>query len=131
MQLMPITADRFGIKDYLNPRQNIEGGIRFLNWLDKQFLESVPDSLERIKFVIASYNIGLGHVMDAQRLAEKYGRRTDIWDDNVDFFLLNKSSDIYYTDPVVRFGYCRGEEAFNHVKRVIGSYEHYKNVIEE
>ena len=100
-----------------------------MNWLDKQFLSILPDSLERIKFVLASYNIGIGHVMDAQRLAEKYGKNHLIWHNNVDEFLRNKSSRDYLDDPVVKLGPARGEEACNFVNRVIGSYEHYLNLI--
>ena len=129
MQLMEPTAKRLGVKNYKDPQQNIKAGILFLNWLDKQFLRAIPDSTERVKFVLASYNIGMGHVQDAQRLAEKFGKSPLIWDNNVDFFLLNKSSEKYYKDPVTKYGYCRGEEAYNYVSRVIGNYHHYLNVI--
>jgi membrane-bound lytic murein transglycosylase F len=129
MQIMPSTAKRFGIEDISNPEQNIKGGVLFINWINKQFVNSIPDSIQRIKFILASYNIGLGHVMDAQRLAEKFGKNRTVWDDNVDYYLLNKSSKIYYKDPVVRFGYCRGEEAYNYVSRVLTTYNHYLNVI--
>jgi membrane-bound lytic murein transglycosylase F len=131
MQLMPSTAKRLGVENYKDPRQNIKAGILFLNWLNKQFMESIPDSAERMKFVLGSYNIGMGHVQDAQRLAEKYGKDRFVWDDNVAFFLRNKSAEKYYKDPVVRYGYCRGEEAFNYVNRVTGNYDHYLNVIDE
>ncbi len=129
MQIMPSTAKRFGIEDLSNPEQNIEGGVLFINWINKQFINSIPDSTQRIKFILASYNIGLGHVMDAQRLAEKFGKDKTVWDNNVDYYLLNKSAKIYYKDPVVRFGYCRGEEAYNYVERVLTIYNHYLNVI--
>lgn len=131
MQLMPNTAKRLGIKNYKDPAQNIKGGILMLNWLNKRFVESIPDSVQRTRFVLASYNIGLGHVLDAQRLAEKYGKDPTIWDDNVDFFLLNKSMKKYYKDSVVRYGYCRGEQAYNYVNKVITNYNHYLNVIEK
>jgi membrane-bound lytic murein transglycosylase F len=64
-------------------------------------------------------------------LAEKYGKDPTIWDDNVDFFLLNKSMKKYYKDSVVRYGYCRGEQAYNYVNKVITNYNHYLNVIEK
>lgn len=129
MQIMPTTAEGLGIDDLGDPEQNIKGGILLLNWLDQQFIESIPDSTERIKFVLASYNIGLGHVMDAQRLAEKYNKDRYVWDDNVDFYLRNKSSEKYYKDPVAKFGYCRGEQAYNYVSKVMTNYDHYLNVI--
>ncbi len=131
MQLMPSTAEALGISDLWDPRQNIEGGILFLNWLDEQLLSSIPDSTERIRFVLAAYNIGLGHVKDAQRLARKYGKESNVWEGNVDFYLKNKSSETYFQDPVVRWGYCRGDEAYNFVVRVVGNYQHYLNLIPE
>ena len=131
MQLMPSTARSLGVEDYKNPKQNIKGGILLLNWLNEQYIESIPDSTERIKFVLASYNIGLGHVKDAQRLAKKYGKNNHVWENNVDFFLRNKSAEKYYKDPVVRWGYCRGKEAFEYVNKVLTNYHHYLNVIPE
>ncbi len=129
MQLLPTTAEAFGIENYHDPLQNIRAGLLFLNWIDKQFVESIPDSAERAKFVLAAYNIGLGHVKDAQRLAEKYGKNDTIWENNVDYFLENKSNKKYYTDSVVYYGYCRGLEATNYVQRVTHNYDHYLNVI--
>lgn len=131
MQLMPATAESLGVEDLHDPRQNIEGGLLFLNWLDEQLSASVADSTERIKFVLASYNTGLGHVKDAQRLAKKYGKNSELWDGHVDYFLRNKSSEKYFKDPVVRWGYSRGEEAYNYVNRVVGNYLHYLNLIPE
>ena len=129
MQIMPSTAQSLGIGNYKQPRQNIKAGVLLLNWLNERFIESIPDSTERIKFVLASYNIGLGHVKDAQRLAKKYGKNELIWNNNVDFYLRSKSSEKYFSDPVVRWGYARGEEAYNYVNKVIYNYQHYLNVI--
>lgn len=129
MQIMPSTAKSLGVDHFEKPEQNIKAGILLLNWLNKQFIETIPDSTQRIKFVLASYNIGLGHVKDAQRLADKYNKDRHIWDDNVDIYLKNKSIEKYFTDPVVRYGYCRGEEAYNYVNKVVYSYRHYLNVI--
>lgn len=131
MQLMPATAESLGVTDIKDPRQNIEGGILLLNWLNDQLRASLPDSTERVKFVLASYNIGLGHVKDAQRLAKKYGKDIHVWENNVDYYLKSKSYEKYWSDPVVKWGYARGEEAFNFVNRVIANYEHYRNLIPE
>lgn len=129
MQVMPESADLFHINDYEDPSKNIEVGVKLLKWLDDNFAEDVPDSTERIKFDLAAYNVGLGHVKDAQRLAEKYGKDPSKWKDNVDYFLLNKSASKFYKDPVVHWGYCRGEEPYNYVNRVLDTYSHYKNII--
>lgn len=130
MQVMPESADLFRIQDYEEPSKNVEVGVRLLRWLDDNFKKEVPDSLERIKFVLAAYNVGLGHVKDAQRLAAKYNKIPIVWTNNVDYFLLNKSAAKYYKDPVVKWGYCRGEEPYDYVNRVLNTYHHYVNLIE-
>jgi len=129
MQIMPATAEAFGVENIENPKQNIKCGILLLNSLNNQFIKNIPDSSERIKFVLAAYNIGLGHVNDAQRLAKKYGKNPLVWENNVDLYLQYKSEEKYFKDDVVRFGYCRGEEATNFVKNVINNYKQYMNVI--
>ena len=131
MQIMPESADLFRINDFEEPAENIKVGVRLLKWLDKNFKNEIPDSTERIKFVLASYNVGLGHVKDAQRLAKKYDKDPTIWDDHVDFYLLNKSAAKYYKDPVVKWGYCRGAEPYNYVNKVLNTYGHYLNIIDE
>jgi len=130
MQLMPATAEAFGVNNIEDPKQNVKGGILLLNSLNNQFVKSIPDSTERVKFVLAAYNIGLGHVNDAQRLAKKYGKNPLVWDGNVEVYLQNKSEEEYFKDEVVRFGYCRGEEATNFVRNVTNNYKQYKNVID-
>ncbi|OYX43799.1 MAG: lytic murein transglycosylase [Rhodobacterales bacterium 32-67-9] len=51
MQLIPATADRFGVDDSADPIQNIKGGVAYLDWLMKEFNR---DPL----MVIAAYNSG-------------------------------------------------------------------------
>ncbi|MDZ7649682.1 MAG: hypothetical protein U5K54_22465 [Cytophagales bacterium] len=62
-----------------------------MKFLDTQWAKSVPDPEERIKFILASYNVGLSHVRDAQKLTRKYGKDPTVWNDNVEYFLLKKS----------------------------------------
>lgn len=51
MQLLPETAKRFGVADAYDPAQNIEGGVRYLNFLRDRF----PGNLS---LVLAAYNAG-------------------------------------------------------------------------
>jgi membrane-bound lytic murein transglycosylase F len=129
MQLMPVTAQRFGINMNSPARDQINAGTQFISWLDKRFSPSVPDPEERIKFILASYNVGPGHVFDAIRLADKNGKDPGKWHDNVDEFLLKKSNPDYYLDPVVKYGYCRGTETIHYVDQVLERYDHYKNIL--
>jgi membrane-bound lytic murein transglycosylase F len=128
MQLMPATAKRFGVDTVSSPRDQIRAGVEFIDWLDKLFSD-VKNPDERIKFVLAAYNIGPGHIIDARNLAKKMGADPNIWDNNVDQWLLSKADPKYYNDPVVKFGFCRGTETFNYVTEVLERYEHYKNIV--
>ncbi len=104
----------------------IETALKFLNDLDRQLTKLVPDENERKKFVIASYNSGLGHVKDAINLAKKYGLNPQKWDNNVAKAILWKSNPKYYKDPVVKFGYSRGRETYDYVNRVYAFYNKAK-----
>jgi membrane-bound lytic murein transglycosylase F len=129
MQIMPSTAQLFGFDSARSPQTNIAIGVKLLKWLDKRFYYIVPDKVERLKFVLAAYNVGIGHVIDAQLLAQKYHKNMQKWDD-VKIFLLNKSKPRYYKDPVVRFGYCNGVQPCNYVTEVLSRFQHYKNLTE-
>ncbi len=130
MQLLPSTAEMYGITNLYDPSSNINAGTKYLIYLNKYWTEFVKDSTERIKFVLASYNIGLGHIDDARKLAIKYGANPNIWEENVEFYLLQKSKPKFYNDEVVRNGYCRGKETYRYVRDIFERYEHYKKFIE-
>ena len=126
MQVVPRTGRSFGVTRLNDPAENLKAGTSYLLWLDELFKEKVPDSLERQKFVLASYNVGQGHVLDAMRLAEKYGAERQVWSENVETYLLNKSQAAYYNDPVVQFGYCRGYEPVQYVRKIMARFEQYQ-----
>ncbi len=129
MQLLPETGQMYGVSDMLNPEQSIKAGVAYLNWLDKLWKKYIPENEERIKFVLASYNAGQGHVLDARRLAKKYGKNPDKWDGNVAFFLEMKSKPKYYKDPVATSGYCRGAEPVHYVEDILSRYTSYKQLV--
>jgi soluble lytic murein transglycosylase-like protein len=52
MQLIPETGRRFGVQDFFDPAQNIEGGVRYLKFLSEKF---GPDNLD---LQLAAYNAG-------------------------------------------------------------------------
>lgn len=129
MQIMPGTANELGITDPYDPNQSLKAGAKYL----KQMMEShdnVKDSIQRIKFALGSYNCGLYHVKDAQKLAKKQGLNHLVWDDNVELALLDLSFPEHYNKPFIKYGYVRGEEPYNYVTEIFQRYEHYKKFIE-
>jgi len=130
MQLMPATAEELGVSDINDPEQNIRAGSKYLKKM-YSYWEQVPDSIQRIKFAMASYNCGYSHVKDAQKLAIKYGKDSLTWDDGVDYFVLNLSEPKYYNDPVVNFGYARGYEPYEYVQDIFERYKNYKTFADQ
>jgi len=125
MQLMPATAKGLGVKDVHDPEQNIKAGITYLKRMYENWNE-IPDSIQRIKFSMASFNAGYGHVQDAQNLTKKYNGNELVWDNGVDYYILNLSKSKYYNDPVVKYGYVRGSEPHNYIIEIFNRYQHYK-----
>lgn len=130
MQLMPATARAMGVPagQEQNPEESIKAAIKFISSTDRS-LRMITDKQERLNFILASYNAGLGHIYDAMALAEKYGKNKLVWKDNVENFILLKSNEEYFTDPVCKNGYFRGIETYNFVRDITSRYESYKKKI--
>ncbi|MDE6041419.1 MAG: transglycosylase SLT domain-containing protein [Muribaculaceae bacterium] len=125
MQIMPSTARgyRTAVSKLNNPETSLSVATRLINDLDSYLVKYVPNDKERLKFVIAAYNVGIAHVYDAIALAKKYGLDPERWDDNVEKAILMKMNPKYYNDPVVKYGYCRGTETVAYVQRINDFYE--------
>lgn len=130
MQLMPATARAMGMPPGMeqNPEESIKAAVKYIAATNRS-LSMIPDKNERLKFILAAYNAGLGHVNDAMALAEKYGKNKFVWDNNVDDYILLKSNEEYFTDPVCKNGYFRGIETYNFVRDITARYETYKKKI--
>ena len=110
MQLMPLTMKKYHIDYHSTVEEQLEAGGKVLVRLDHKLSEVVTDSLERINFILASYNAGMSRVMKYRELAEKNGYNPDVWADNVERYSPSQTS------------------AF--VKEVNKRYSHYKTIIE-
>lgn len=124
MQFMPEIGPKFGVYPDSPPEVQIMGGAKKLQ-RDIQSWKSIPDELNRIKFALASYNCGQGHVFDAQRLATKYGKDPKIWDGNVEEMILQLSKKEYYGDEVVRHGSMRGTITYKYVREIYARFQEY------
>ena len=128
MQLMPVVMEKYGIDYDATPEEQLNAGGQLISLLDDCLSNKVTDSTERVKFVLAAYNSGLGHVYDAQRLASKYGKYPNVWDNNVDYFILNKSKKQYYNDTCCHAGYLRGTETYRFVEEVLDRFYQYQAI---
>ena len=126
MQMMPATAASMGLPAdrTFDPEQNIAAACRYIRKVSGSFAQ-IPDADERIRFTLAAYNGGVGHVQDAQTLARKNGRDPHRWQD-VSAYILLLSQPQYYRDPDVRHGYMRGSETEVYVRRIMERWAQYR-----
>lgn len=129
MQFMPATAAQYGLHHASPPEEHVRAATLYISWLDSYWGERIFDEEERLKFILASYNVGLGHVMDARNLAVNLGYDPHVWSNNVAECILLKSDAEYYQSDLVKHGYCRGEEPYSYVKKIFDQFAHYKRVI--
>lgn len=130
MQIMPGTARAYGLRygEATNADKNVRAAVACLKDLNIYFAKRVTNKHERLKFIIAAYNSGLGHVVDAMALAQKYGKNPYIWYNNVEEAILWKSNPDFYNDEVCKYGYFRGRQTVAYVKKVLHQYEIFKKI---
>lgn len=132
MQVMPRTLRGIGVPDslFMNPRRNILAATTLLKELNHIFRRiKTPD--ERLSFILASYNAGVGHINDAMRLANKYGRNRYKWENSVDTFLILKGEPEYYNDSLCRNGEFKDwKQTLQFVKKVKRTWNRYRKMQE-
>jgi membrane-bound lytic murein transglycosylase F len=126
MQFMPEVGPKFGVYPNSTPEVQIAGGMKKIV-KDYNSWSEVKDKVQRQKFALASYNAGLSHIKDAQRLAKKYGLDPTKWDGNVEEMVKNLSQKKYYQDEVVENGAMRGPHTQKYVISVFTRFMSYKS----
>lgn len=121
MMLTQNTAQSLGVNNRLNPAAAIDGGARYLADRHQRLPDTLPEP-DRTYLALASYNIGRGHVLDAQKLARELGKDPHSWEDMKEVLPL-KADKRYY--PQTRYGYARGYEPVHYVQRI----RNYQDVI--
>ncbi len=114
MMLTRATAGQMGVKNRLDAFQSIDGGVRYLQRLDKKFNKRITHP-DRLWFTLASYNVGYGHLEDARRLTQKEGKNPDNWADVKEFLpLLSKKR----WHKKTKYGYAPGGQAVHYVQNI-------------
>ncbi|MEO8588268.1 MAG: transglycosylase SLT domain-containing protein [Flavobacteriales bacterium] len=122
MQLMPRTSAKLGLDSSMAMDDNIRVAARYLSRLDTLWMRAVTDREQRLRFVLASYNAGPGHVIDAQRLAQHLGLDPKKWEGNVERAILLLAKPRYYMRPELKNGFCKGNQVFYYVRDVVTLY---------
>lgn len=129
MQVMPRTGQELKIYDLENPDQGIMAGTRIMARYSNYFNSPEIASKDRIRFALASYNCGPGHVADARDLAKQMGLDANKWFGNVEKAMLLLSN--REIAKKARYGYCRCEEPVNYVSQIQDRYDHYVQIVRE
>ena len=123
MMLTGTTAKMLGVKNRLDPKESIFGGAKHL----VRMLKYVPKEIkgeDRLKVALAAYNVGLGHIADAQKLAKQFGLNPNSWRD-LKIVLPLLSQKKYYQK--LKYGYARGNEPVKYVDAIYN----YKDILEK
>jgi len=123
MQVMP-TAHGASADSLTIPSVNLDVGAAFLRKLYDAY-GYLPDK-QRLKFTLAAYNAGMGHVDDARILSVMREKDPNRWDGSVEESLLLLRKPEYHRQ--VRYGYVRGTETVAYVRQVLRRYQLFKDL---
>ena len=126
LQVKPSTAADFGFYELQEPEVGIQAGVTYLDWVHRRFDDL--EASERLWFSLAAYNAGFGHVADARQLAETQGLDPNRWFDHTERAMLLLSQPRYWRRA--RYGYVRGDEPVNYVRRIRERYAAYSKAAE-
>jgi membrane-bound lytic murein transglycosylase F len=122
LQILPRTAKSLGFTKLTDPEECTHAGIAYLAALMGQ-LEPDLALQQRVRFALAAYNVGFGHLTDARRLADEHGLDRNRWFGNVEKAMLELQKPTNYRRA--RYGYARGSEPVKYVSEIQTRYEQY------
>ena len=125
MQMMPGTAERYGVSDPLDPEMNIAAGAELLGNLIRRYYKVGDNMTERYKYALAAYNAGVGRIDDCLRVAQLLGTDTGYWQNVVNQVLPRMQDETTLATGAVKVGPFRGEETVFYVDNVIAIYERF------
>jgi len=127
MQVMPRTGLELKVTDLEDPDQGILAGSKLMARYSNIFNSPDIPAKDRIRFALASYNCGPGHVDDARELAREMGLNRNKWFGNVEqaMLLLSKRE----IAKKARYGFCRCEEPVKYVSEIQDRYDHYVQTV--
>lgn len=126
-QLMPATASELGVTRRDDPSSSVRAGANYLARLSDR-LDARLELQQRLRFALAAYNVGFGHVEDAQRLARERGLDATRWFGHVEQAMLLLEKPAFYRRA--RHGYCRGSEPVRYVSEIQARYDGYIKLVQ-
>jgi len=128
MQVMPQVARQFDYDpdNLMDVETNITVAVKLIKNIERSIKFAPGTHInDRMSIMLACYNCGIGHVLDARKLAVKYGENPDEWL-CVKKYLELKSNDDIIAEEIVKSGRFYGyKETSAFVSKVIDKYQSY------
>ncbi|MFT7004163.1 MAG: membrane-bound lytic murein transglycosylase F [Sulfurimonas sp.] len=121
MMLTQDTAKQMGVDDRQNAKKSIYGGAKYLSMLEQRLPKEIKGK-SRFSFALGAYNVGMGHIHDAQTLARRLNKNPYSWRDIKEVLPLLSQKKYYKS---LKHRYARGNEPV----RYVNSVQHYLNII--
>ncbi len=115
MQLMPNTAEHYGVKNLLDPAENMKAGVSHLARLQKMYKNIEIN--ERTNFILASYNAGEGRIADCRNFAASLDLNKNSWAVIAQTIPLMREDSILKEESV-KFGKFYGFETLDYVNNI-------------
>jgi soluble lytic murein transglycosylase-like protein len=125
MQVMPAAAQDVGELRFHEPEGNVRAGVRYLQRLWREYAAAAER--DRLALMLAAYNMGMGHVRDAQRLAGRFGYDPLRWDGAMEVMvaLLEEPQ----VAAATRHGFAQGRSVVGYVERILTRYASYRRTL--
>lgn len=124
MQVLPAFAGPQADSLYV-PAANLRAGLRLMKgtWNSYAYL----DSLERLRFTLAEFHAGNGHLTDARRLAMDLGRDPNRWEGSLAETLPLLEQQRWFSK--LRHGFYRGTRTVDYVEEILARYRAYMRLV--
>ena len=119
MMLTNNTAALLGVKNRVDVKQSIYGGAKYLRVIEKRLPPEIKGK-NRWAITLASYNVGYGHVLDAQELARKLNTDPNSWISLKEVLPLLTQKKYFRK---LKYGYARGDEPVKYVDAIQNYYD--------
>ena len=123
MMLTNNTAKLLGVKNRIDVKQSIYGGAKYLRVIEAKLPPEIKGK-NRWAFTLASYNVGYGHILDAQELARKLNRDPYSWIAMKEVLPLLTQKKYFRK---LKYGYARGNEPVKYVDAI----QNYFDIIQK
>lgn len=127
MQVMPRTARELDVGDVRKPEMGIHAGVKLLARYAGMYRDPEIAEPDRLRFTLAAYNCGPGHVADGRRIAADLKLDPNRWFGHVEKAMPLLAKPRFAR--AARYGYCRCGEPVKYVSEIQARYDSYSSLI--